>query len=357
MDEVREKWSTVQGPSKGLDLNFTKTLLKLCRCEDEVMSDPPRFRPQRSVDLDTRPQPDVEVDDPGDEAQAIQATKPKVLSLAVIEAKRKGPSRGNSTSSLLHSLTLQRSHTYHKLPDQEVKGVDFSGSLAVSGIERIRQAMAVRIIERYYSQHARVHPSELFAGTERQAEWGEVVFPSKGASRRRAAKYMHLASWSEPARVARCLAKFWRPFGSRRPKVLIQITGSAQNFRISPRIREAFCKGLVDVARATDAMLITGGMNAGVMDLAGEAMAGPEGHGLPLIGFIPWRRLYGRSQLEGNYGERAPRAYVEAQPNDRHGAHLEPRHTHFVLVDGGQEPATPSDADGWGDEIPAMRSL
>ena len=130
--------------------------------EDEVMSDPPRFRPQRSVDLDTRPQPDVEVDDPGDEAQAIQATKPKVLSLAVIEAKRKGPSRGNSTSSLLHSLTLQRSHTYHKLPDQEVKGVDFSGSLAVSGIERFRQVMAVRIIERNYSRHARVLPSQLF---------------------------------------------------------------------------------------------------------------------------------------------------------------------------------------------------
>ena len=107
-------------------------------------------------------------------------------------------------------------------------------------------------------------------------------------------------------------------------------------------------------------MLITGGMNAGVMDLAGEAMAGPEGHGLPLIGFIPWRRLKGRAQLEGNHGERAPRAYVEAQPNDRHGAHLEPRHTHFVLVDGGvdggQEPATPSDADGWGDEIPLMAS-
>ena len=319
-------------------------------------TNPPRFRPQRSVDLDTRPQPSVDV--AGDEAQAIQATQPSVISLAVIEAKRKGPSRGNSTSSLLHSL--HRSHTYLKLVDQEVKGFDFSGSLAVSGIERIRQEMAVRIIERYYSRHARVHPSQLFAGTERKAEWGEVVFPSKGASRRRPAKYMHLASWSEPARVARCLAKFWRPFGSRRPKVLIQITGSAQNFRISPRIREAFCTGLVDVARATDAMLITGGMNAGVMDLAGEAMAGPEGHGLPLIGFIPWRRLKGRAQLEGNHGERAPRAYVEAQPNDRHGAHLEPRHTHFVLVDGGvdggQEPATPSDADGWGDEIPLMAS-
>ena len=183
-------------------------------------TNPPRFRPQRSVDLDTRPQPSVDV--AGDEAQAIQATQPSVISLAVIETKRKGPSRGNSTSSLLHSL--HRSHTYLKLVDQEVKGFDFSGSLAVSGIERIRQEMAVRIIERYYSRHARVHPSQLFAGTERKAEWGEVVFPSKGASRRRPAKYMHLASWSEPARVARCLAKFWRPFGSRRPKVLIQIT-------------------------------------------------------------------------------------------------------------------------------------
>ncbi len=213
--------------------------------------------------------------------------------------------------------------------------------------------MAIRIIERHYSRHARVFPSQLFADKDRQtcAEWGELVFPSKGGGHRRAAKYMHISASSEPARVARCMAKFWRPFGGRRPSVLIAITGSAQSLSISSRIREVFCKGLVNAARATDAMLITGGTNAGVMSLAGEAMAGPGGHGLPLIGFVAWQRLHGRALLEGNHGERQPRAYVQAQPNDEKGASLETRHTHFVLVDGG------AGGRGWGDEIPLRNKV
>ena len=73
----------------------------------------------------------------------------------------------------------------------------------------------------------------------------------------------------------------------RRPSVIISISGSAASLNVSQRLRDMFCKGLVTAARATDAILFTGGMASGVMSLAGDAVSGSGGHGITLVGFAP----------------------------------------------------------------------
>ena len=156
---------------------------------------------------------------------------------------------------------------------------------------------------------------------------------------------MRVAANSEPGRVARCIAKFWRV---QRPSVLISITGSAQSLDISPRLSEAFCKGLVSAGRVTTAIFFTGGTASGVMRLVGDAVTTPGGRSLPLIGFTSWNNVQSNAVLEGNQGEAQPRRYVHSGDNDRDTAGLEPRHTHFILVDSGE-------GRTWGSEI-AMRN-
>ena len=58
------------------------------------------------------------------------------------------------------------------------------------------------------------------------------------------------------------------------PKLLISVTGGAQNFRLKSSLKEAFRKGLVKAALSTQAWISTGGSYAGVMKHVGEAVRG-----------------------------------------------------------------------------------
>jgi len=57
------------------------------------------------------------------------------------------------------------------------------------------------------------------------------------------------------------------------PKLILSVTGGAQNFTIPLRMKKAFKEGLVKAAATTGAWIITGGTNTGVMKLVGEAVA------------------------------------------------------------------------------------
>ena len=57
------------------------------------------------------------------------------------------------------------------------------------------------------------------------------------------------------------------------PKLILSVTGGAQNFAIPLRMKKAFKEGLIKAAASTGAWIITGGTNTGVMRLVGEAVA------------------------------------------------------------------------------------
>lgn len=69
------------------------------------------------------------------------------------------------------------------------------------------------------------------------------------------------------------------------PKLILSVTGGAQNFRVSSRLKKALKTELMRAAVSTNAWIITGGSNSGVMKLVGDAVA-EESHkyNLTLIG-------------------------------------------------------------------------
>ena len=70
------------------------------------------------------------------------------------------------------------------------------------------------------------------------------------------------------------------------------MTGGAKKFNLSHGLKNAFKEGLIKAACSTDAWIITGGTNTGVMRLVGEAASEllPK-YGqktIPIIGVATW---------------------------------------------------------------------
>ncbi len=95
-----------------------------------------------------------------------------------------------------------------------------------------------------------------------------------------------------------------KQWGLKSPKLIISVTGGAQNFTMSHRMKKAFKEGLIKAAITTDAWIITGGTNAGVMRLVGEAVAeeypkySTESE-LIVLGVLTWGIIDMREKLFG----------------------------------------------------------
>jgi hypothetical protein len=85
-----------------------------------------------------------------------------------------------------------------------------------------------------------------------------------------------------------------------RPQLILSVTGGAQRFSMTQRMKKAFKRGLIKAAASTGAWIITGGANAGVMRLVGEAVA-DEFHKynfkLTVLGIATWGRIALRQKL------------------------------------------------------------
>ena len=58
-----------------------------------------------------------------------------------------------------------------------------------------------------------------------------------------------------------------------KPKMILSITGGSKQFSIDEGTKTAFKLGLLKAAKTTNAWIITGGTNTGVMRLVGDAVA------------------------------------------------------------------------------------
>ena len=82
------------------------------------------------------------------------------------------------------------------------------------------------------------------------------------------------------------------------PKLIISVTGGAQNFTIDARTKEAFKKGLVKAAKTTNALIVSGGTNFGVMKLVGDAVAEDLHFGQQtVLGIATWGRIAFKDSL------------------------------------------------------------
>ena len=96
-------------------------------------------------------------------------------------------------------------------------------------------------------------------------------------------------------------------------------------------------------AQSTNAWIITGGADSGVMQLVGRAIAEYDAR-VQCIGIATWGTVLGRHKLVGMHGSVVE--FTQEGKNTRDGANLEPNHTHFLLVDSGKEGSA-----AWGGEI------
>ena len=118
------------------------------------------------------------------------------------------------------------------------------------------------------------------------------------------------------------------------PKALILLSGGAADLEkaLKPRLFQLFSRGIARVAVDSGALIIDGGIQAGVMEMTGQGVA-DRGRKCPLLGIAPAGKVtYPGGPDSGSIEDGAP---------------LDPNHSHFVLVD----------CSEWGAETDMMYEL
>ncbi|XP_030829332.1 transient receptor potential cation channel subfamily M member-like 2 isoform X2 [Strongylocentrotus purpuratus] len=184
--------------------------------------------------------------------------------------------------------------------------------------------------------------------------YGKIEFIGAvgGAVGQKARKFIRVDYDTAPSKLLALFKDVWK---LTKPKLLISVTGGAQNFPLNHRLKDVFRKGLIKAATSTSAWIITGGTHAGVMKYVGDAV---RDHNLAngqnnvvAIGIASWGVITNRAKLIDDNGT-FPAYYnmdakkgktLVSKPHKNH-AHLDPNHTHFILVDKGR-------VDEFGEEI------
>ena len=113
-------------------------------------------------------------------------------------------------------------------------------------------------------------------------------------------------------------------------KAVILIIGGADSVdeKLKPRLIQLFSRGIARAAANASAAIIDGGTQSGVMEMMGQGVA-DRGFQASLIGI-------------------APAGFVTYPGSETNAdTHLDPNHSHFVLVDG----------NAWGSELPTIFNM
>ena len=174
----------------------------------------------------------------------------------------------------------------------------------------------------------------------------------------------------------------------KKPKLLISVTGSAQNFQMKPNLRTVFRRGIAQAAKATQAWILTGGTYSGVMKHVGDAMheysawqddqqmggSSPMGMGMsgmskdskddfldiPVIGFATYETLskaikVGIDDAKNINQHEDYDIEVPADGPPGSGAYLDRNHTHFILVSSEENRKIQEEANKNNNEKPGFK--
>ncbi|XP_072021702.1 transient receptor potential cation channel subfamily M member-like 2 [Amphiura filiformis] len=138
----------------------------------------------------------------------------------------------------------------------------------------------------------------------------------------------------------------------KRPNLVISVTGGAWDFPMNRHVREVFRKGIVEAADSTNAVIITGGTNVGVMKYTGTAvkdykMATGKGKKIVTLGIATWDKLRDdiKKGLNGAISSNTqPELTIQPPKGEEENGTLEPNHSHFILVEHGKME--------WGADVP-----
>ena len=109
----------------------------------------------------------------------------------------------------------------------------------------------------------------------------------------------------ERAKSLAGLVEFMRhSWGMQMPSVIFAVTGSANEFELRPKFRDAFMSALLNATRSTNAWIVTGGSDTGIMKLVGDALA--RGKQMETaIGIAAYSTVRGRTELTADSSAQA----------------------------------------------------
>ena len=82
------------------------------------------------------------------------------------------------------------------------------------------------------------------------------------------------------------------------PKLILSITGGAKNFYVSQQLKDTLKQGLNKVVSLTNAWIISGGTNVGVMKLVGDAIEDQLlSSNIVVLGIASWNTIINRESI------------------------------------------------------------
>ncbi|CAF0945028.1 unnamed protein product [Brachionus calyciflorus] len=261
----------------------------------------------------------------------------------------------NRKSVLVHAESIDFSDPSDIIGTYGFKKTRCNTFITSKTIENIEICFCGLPLERH---HTKVKTSYLNRNSNYPTEWnykehttndeetdayGE--FKYKNDSKRHTSKYLRIDFRTDVKEIAEVLFEAWK---LHRPKLLISVTGGAKNFKMKSNIKNAFKKAIFEAATSTDAWLVTGGTEEGIMKVIGEAFREStirlgDRRKLVLLGIANWTTIRNNHLLirkndvkindynreEDDYKSHSDYTYIEKDK----GAYLDPNHTHFLLVD------------------------
>ncbi|XP_068222859.1 transient receptor potential cation channel subfamily M member 4-like [Palaemon carinicauda] len=185
--------------------------------------------------------------------------------------------------------------------------------------------------------------------------YGKIEFINETTGSNKPAKYVRLADDTCMESVLTLLSDYWRLLEPNRPQLVISVTGGAKNFKLDGKKKEIFNTGLIKAVKSTNAWIVTGGVNIGVMKSIGEVVNQGQYivkvkrktffaeeknvlvRGIRCIGVVPWGYIEGRQKLinedPGEFSQVKYKVQEKSRPHEP--VSLNGDHTHFLLIDDG----------------------
>eukprot|EP00048_Salpingoeca_helianthica_P009388 m.134912 g.134912 ORF g.134912 m.134912 type:complete len:1743 (+) comp14855_c0_seq3:157-5385(+) len=184
---------------------------------------------------------------------------------------------------------------------------------------------------------------EVFAGDAlwvqenfKDQGFGTIPFPAGSNA-------TYICVWAQPKkqaqasdlrRIGKNMVEALLHAGYSLPRLLISVTGGAKDFELSPQLETVLKRGLRRAALTTNAWIVSGGTDCGIMKYVGDAMAHIRGSTdeaarIPVIGIATLPKVRDPDSLQKGRGELLS-AYASAEST--RGVPLNPHHTHFFLV-------------------------
>nr|XP_045619082.1 transient receptor potential cation channel subfamily M member 1-like [Procambarus clarkii] len=175
--------------------------------------------------------------------------------------------------------------------------------------------------------------------------YGSLTFLNEKSGAREPAPYIRMAADTPMKSVLTLLSDYWKVLDPK-PELVISVVGDARSLQLDGRKKETFTSGLIKAVKSTGAVVMTGGLHAGIMRCVGDALNKAqlivkreegERQGARCLGVAAWGHTdQTHSLINKDINTPACVRYrVKEKVVLEAPLSLNRDHTHFLLVDDG----------------------